>query len=161
MKTMDHMEKGQITLGLFAPPSQEATKAVQARMRPFHDEASRFSVRQSIVNRFILRERCSCVPFPYKSWLVKGCSCSCDNLFDCFALGWWEGCLCLLAQGRCCCTQARGLRVVSFRTGGGGKALQAPGRVGDAVKYPEEPEAFLVVCFRQSIVLLLVRQVTE
>ena len=25
-----------------------------------------FSVRQRIVNRFVLRECCSCVPFPYK-----------------------------------------------------------------------------------------------
>src|SRR5258706_13094672 len=87
------------------------------------DEASRFSVRQSIVNRFALRERCSCVPFPDKSWLVKGCSCFCNDLFECFALGWWEECLCLFTQGRCCCTEARGLRVMPFCTKGGGKAL--------------------------------------
>src|SRR5260370_23689632 len=98
-------------------------------MRPFHDAAPRFSVRQRIVNRFVLRERCSCVPFPDKSWLVKGCSCFCNNLFECFELGWWKWSLCLLTQGCCCRAEARGLGVMPFCTDGGGKTLQAPGCV--------------------------------
>ncbi len=47
-----------------------------------------FSVRQSIVNRFVLRACCSCVPFPSKGRLVKCRSRGCNHLLECFALSW-------------------------------------------------------------------------
>ncbi len=39
-------------------------------------------VRQCIVNRFVLRECGSCVPFPFKGRFVKCRSCGCNHLFD-------------------------------------------------------------------------------
>lgn len=119
------------------------------------------SVRQSIVNRFVLRECCSCVPFPSKARLVKRCSCSCHNLLERFALGWWEWCLCLLAKGCRRCTHTCGQRIVPFCADSGGKAFEAQGNVGGTAERTIERQGFSVACFGQRIVLLLAGQVAE
>src|SRR5437773_8677689 len=81
-------------------------------------------IRQRIVNRFVLRECCSCIPFPFKGWLIKCRSRGCHHLFECFTLSWEECCLRLLAQRRCLRTQACRLCVVPFSTGSCSITLQ-------------------------------------
>src|SRR6266581_2582515 len=108
-----------------------------------------------------MREHCSCIPFPYKGRLVKRCSCSCNNLLECFALGRWEWCLCLLAQSCRRRTEPRGLRIVPFCTDSGGKTLQARSCVDGTAEPAIERESFPVARFGQRIVLLLAGQVAE
>src|SRR5256885_5067179 len=101
-----------------------------------------FSVRQSIVNRFVLRECCSCVSFPSKGRFVKCRSCGCNHLLECFALNWEECCLCLLTECRGLRTQAGRLCIGPFCTGSGGKALQRRGNVGRAADTAGEGRIF-------------------
>ena len=120
-----------------------------------------FSVRQGIVNRFVLCECCSGVPFPSKGRLVKCCSCRCNNLLERFALSRWEWGLCLFAKGCCCCTQTRGQRIVPFCADSGGKAFEARGNVGGTAECTIERERFSVARFGLGIVVLLASQVTK
>src|SRR5947209_2827930 len=109
-------------------------------------------IRQSIVNRFILREHCSGVPFLLKDWLVKRRSCGCNHLFECFTLSWEECCLCLLAERRGLRTEACRLCIVPFCTGSGGIAIQTCCNVGRAAERAIEDQRFSVVRFGQWIV---------
>src|SRR5438552_3198279 len=91
-------------------------------------------IRQRIVNRFVLRKCCSCVPFPFKGKLVKCRSGGCNHLLECFTLSGEGCCLCLLAESRCRRTQACRLCIVPFSTGSGSIALQTRGNVGRAAE---------------------------
>ena len=121
----------------------------------------RTCIRQSIVNRFVLRECRSCVPFPFKGRFVKCRSCGCNHLFECFTLSWEECCLCLLAQRPGLRTQACRLCIVPFSTGSGSIAFQTRGNVGRTTECAIEHERFPVACFGQCIVLLLASQVSK
>src|SRR5947208_2864955 len=121
----------------------------------------RTCIRQRIVNRFVLRECRSCVPFPFKGWFVKCRSCCGNDLLECLALGWEKCCLCLLAQSRSLRTEACRLCIVPFGTGSSGIAIQTRGNVGRAAVRAIEHERFPVARFGQWIVLLLASEVSE
>ena len=122
---------------------------------------SRCPIRQRIVNCLILRECCSFVPFPCKSWLVRRCSCRGNYLLECFTLGWEQFCLCLFAESRGLRTEACRLCIVLFGAGSGGIAIQTCGNVGRAAEGTIEYQRLRVARFGQGIVLLKARQVTK